>query len=330
MGRVNSLRRLAYAASIGRQLSTAPNGGFRYRDTYLLDGLNACAAGTQLRLEQPPTAAARSASERSDRLGQVIGGGRPSRGGGGTVRTYVRNDVGWLSAGPLRAGGQDWQPEHRAGRRARVAQADAAPRRAARGPRVRRRRAGAVPRRRGAVRSAADQRAPALGRRGATRVRRPADPRGPRPGAGRRGALRPAGAPPRDRSRSVSGAMASAIDVGGPVARRAGRNSPPGPATTTDCERWAHAVKVASSAPPASAGAPCGPAGKCLCSSLDCAAPHLRSEVAGGGERQHPARETLRLLRPAAEWANRDVSRSCSGRPATSRTPRWDASMSVA
>src|SRR5450631_2203086 len=165
MGRVNSLRRLAYAASIGRQLSTAPNGGFRYRDTYLLDGLNACAAGTQLRLEQPPTAAARSASERSDRLGQVIGGGRPSRGGGGTVRTYVRNDVGWLSAGPLRAGGQDWQPEHRAGRRARVAQADAAPRRAARGPRVRRRRAGAVPRRRGAVRSAADQRAPALGRR---------------------------------------------------------------------------------------------------------------------------------------------------------------------
>ena len=31
MGRVNSLRRLAYAASIGRQLSTAPNGGFRYR-----------------------------------------------------------------------------------------------------------------------------------------------------------------------------------------------------------------------------------------------------------------------------------------------------------
>ena len=42
------------------------------------------------------------------------------------------------------------------------------------------------------------------------------------------------------------------------MARRAGRNSPPGPATTTDCERWAHAVKVASSAPPASAGAPCG------------------------------------------------------------------------
>ena len=42
--------------------STAPN-RVRYRDTSLLDGLNACAAGTQLRLEQPPTAAARSASE---------------------------------------------------------------------------------------------------------------------------------------------------------------------------------------------------------------------------------------------------------------------------
>ena len=167
-------------------------------------------------------------------------------------------------------------------------------------PRVRRRRAGAVPRRRGAVRSAADQRAPALGRRGATRVRCLADPRGPRPGAGRRGALRPAGAPPRDRSRSVSGAMASAIDVGGPVARRAGRNSPPGPATTTDCERWAHAVKVASAHRPRPR-APLAGLRVSACAAPLTAPPHLRSEVAGGGERQHPARETLRLLRPAAE-----------------------------
>src|SRR5450755_2866867 len=73
--------------------STAPN-RVRYRDTYLLDGLNACAAGTQLRLEQPPTGAPRDPRARSDRLGQVIGGARPSRRGGGTVRTYVRNDVG--------------------------------------------------------------------------------------------------------------------------------------------------------------------------------------------------------------------------------------------
>jgi hypothetical protein len=50
MGRVNSLRRLAYAASIGCD-SIDGTQWVRYRDTYLRDGLRACAAGTQLRLQ---------------------------------------------------------------------------------------------------------------------------------------------------------------------------------------------------------------------------------------------------------------------------------------
>ncbi len=49
MGRVNSLRRLAYAASIGCD-SIDGTKWVRFRDTYLNAGLHACAAGTQLRL----------------------------------------------------------------------------------------------------------------------------------------------------------------------------------------------------------------------------------------------------------------------------------------
>jgi hypothetical protein len=49
MGRVNSLRRLAYAASIGCQ-SVDGTQWVRFRDTYLRRGLDACAAGPQLRL----------------------------------------------------------------------------------------------------------------------------------------------------------------------------------------------------------------------------------------------------------------------------------------
>jgi hypothetical protein len=47
MGRVNSLRRLAYAASIGCD-SIDVTQWVRFRDTYLNQGLHACAAGAQL------------------------------------------------------------------------------------------------------------------------------------------------------------------------------------------------------------------------------------------------------------------------------------------
>ena len=50
MGRVNSLRRLAYAASIGCD-SIDGTQSVRFRDTYLRQGLQACAAGAQLRLD---------------------------------------------------------------------------------------------------------------------------------------------------------------------------------------------------------------------------------------------------------------------------------------
>lgn len=50
MGRVNSLHRIAYAASIGCD-SIDGTQWVRYRDAYLLDGLRACAAGTQLRFQ---------------------------------------------------------------------------------------------------------------------------------------------------------------------------------------------------------------------------------------------------------------------------------------
>jgi hypothetical protein len=49
MGRVSSLRRLAYAASIGCD-SIDGTQWVRFRDTYLRTGLHACAAGVQLRL----------------------------------------------------------------------------------------------------------------------------------------------------------------------------------------------------------------------------------------------------------------------------------------
>ena len=49
MGRVNSLRRLAYGASIGCD-SIDGTQWVRFRDTYLAAGLCACAAGAQLRL----------------------------------------------------------------------------------------------------------------------------------------------------------------------------------------------------------------------------------------------------------------------------------------
>jgi hypothetical protein len=48
--RVNSLRRLAYAASIGCD-SIDGTQWVRFRDTYLRQGLQACAAGAQLRLD---------------------------------------------------------------------------------------------------------------------------------------------------------------------------------------------------------------------------------------------------------------------------------------
>jgi hypothetical protein len=50
MGRVNSLRRLAYAAAIGCD-SIDGTQWVRFRDTYLRQGLQACAAGAQLRLD---------------------------------------------------------------------------------------------------------------------------------------------------------------------------------------------------------------------------------------------------------------------------------------
>ena len=53
MGRVNSLRRLAYAASIGCD-SIDGTQWARFRRTYLRQGLDACAAGAQLRLGGPP------------------------------------------------------------------------------------------------------------------------------------------------------------------------------------------------------------------------------------------------------------------------------------
>ena len=53
MGRVNSLRRLAYAASIGCD-SIDGTQWVRFRSTYLRQGLDACAAGAQLRLGGPP------------------------------------------------------------------------------------------------------------------------------------------------------------------------------------------------------------------------------------------------------------------------------------
>jgi hypothetical protein len=56
MGRVNSLRRLAYAASIGCD-SIDGTQWVRFRDTYLAAGLHACAAGEQLRLTSPPPGA---------------------------------------------------------------------------------------------------------------------------------------------------------------------------------------------------------------------------------------------------------------------------------
>ncbi len=53
MGRVNSLRRLAYAASIGCNTIDGTQ-WVRYRETYLRHGLHACGAGTQLRLAAGP------------------------------------------------------------------------------------------------------------------------------------------------------------------------------------------------------------------------------------------------------------------------------------
>ena len=53
MGRVNSLRRLAYAASIGCD-SIDGTQWVRFRDTYLQTGLDACAAGAQLRIQTRP------------------------------------------------------------------------------------------------------------------------------------------------------------------------------------------------------------------------------------------------------------------------------------
>jgi len=79
--------------------------------------------------------------------------GKPAQGGscnGGfrTVRTCVRHDLTRIAADPLRAGHQDRQSKHRAGRRARAAETDPAPRRA----RARNQRARPVPRRRTAAR----------------------------------------------------------------------------------------------------------------------------------------------------------------------------------
>jgi hypothetical protein len=53
MGRVNSLRRLAYAASIGCD-SIDGTQWVRFRNTYLTSGLHACASGVQLRLSTSP------------------------------------------------------------------------------------------------------------------------------------------------------------------------------------------------------------------------------------------------------------------------------------
>jgi hypothetical protein len=50
IGRVSSLRRLVYAASIGCD-SIDGTQSVRFRDTYLRQGLQACAAGAQLRLD---------------------------------------------------------------------------------------------------------------------------------------------------------------------------------------------------------------------------------------------------------------------------------------
>ena len=55
MGRVNSLRRLAYAASIGCD-SIDGTQWVRFRDIYLNTGLHACAAGEQLRMQTHPSA----------------------------------------------------------------------------------------------------------------------------------------------------------------------------------------------------------------------------------------------------------------------------------
>ena len=53
MGRVNSLRRIAYAASIGCD-SIDGTQWVRFRDTHLKTGLDACAAGAQLRIQTRP------------------------------------------------------------------------------------------------------------------------------------------------------------------------------------------------------------------------------------------------------------------------------------
>ncbi len=53
MGRVNSLRRLAYAAAIGCD-SIDGTKWVRFRNTYLTSGLHACASGVQLRLTDAP------------------------------------------------------------------------------------------------------------------------------------------------------------------------------------------------------------------------------------------------------------------------------------
>ena len=55
MGRVNSLRRLVYAASIGCD-SIDGTQWVRFRDIYLNTGLHACAAGEQLRMQTHPSA----------------------------------------------------------------------------------------------------------------------------------------------------------------------------------------------------------------------------------------------------------------------------------
>jgi hypothetical protein len=64
MGRVNSLRRVAYAASIGCD-SIDGTQWVRYRDTYLRDGLHACGAGAQLRLGADPQSSDQHAHERT-------------------------------------------------------------------------------------------------------------------------------------------------------------------------------------------------------------------------------------------------------------------------
>jgi hypothetical protein len=53
MGRVNSLRRLAYAAAIGCDWIDGTK-WVRFRNSYLTSGLHACASGVQLRLTDAP------------------------------------------------------------------------------------------------------------------------------------------------------------------------------------------------------------------------------------------------------------------------------------